>query len=99
MDDNIKNLPSDIIIAEKASQRNRILLEVMQQLWGMLPEKKMGVYDFALADGTRCWLKQFSAPNERDGELQYGFDVIFEDRKPLDHIEFLVKSSGFGGNL
>lgn len=98
---NIESVPHELLIREGKSQADRILQEVMEALYAKLPKKKNDEPDFILKDGTKCWLKAFYEPEILEGRdaLQYGFDVVLEDGKPLDHIEFSVKSTGWGRNL
>ena len=99
----IEQLPSNVLLEEKRSQKNRIVKEVMEVLFDRLPDKKIRTltreYDFTLKDGTKCWIKQFVEPREDDDELYYCFDVWFEEGKPLSHLEFKVTCSGFGGSV
>jgi hypothetical protein len=92
-------VPLDLIIREKQSQRDRRLLEIMEALFARLPDKPGNTAaDFTLADGTECRIVKFAVPRERDGKLWYGFDVKL-DRGPLDHLEFSVECSGWGGGV
>lgn len=98
--DNVESMPPDVILSEKRSRKDRILLEVMEKLWRELPA---GNYEgdpcFFLESGHKCWLKRFSKPQDRDGELRYGFDILIEDGAGVDHLEFLVTCTGFGGSV
>ena len=96
--DNIHVIPLETFMQESASQAERIVLEVMQKLWLSLPDHTDRPADFILENGTKCWIKRFSAPKNRDGVYQYGFDVGF-DSGPLDHLEMCVNNSGWGRSL
>lgn len=97
--DVVAQMPIDTLIRQGQSQRDRRLLEVMTALHGLLPDKEGDhLPSFILADGTECRIVKFSAPYERDGRLRYGFDVRL-DRGPIDHLEFCVKCSGWGGGV
>lgn len=98
--DNITMVPFDLLVSEGRSQRNRYEKEVMEALFALLPrevDKNNDSPSFVLADGTRCWLKAFSAPGVREdnNQLQYGFDVKFPEGHPLAHLEFTVKCTGW----
>ena len=95
-------MPIDTLIAEKRSQKDRILKEVMGKLFARLPARELkaeGIPEFILADGTRCWIRAFVPPRMTDDKsyLQYGFDIRFGDGGSLDHLEFMVRCSGHGG--
>lgn len=91
------NIPFDQLVTEGLSQSNRVVLEVMQKLFDLLPPRDTENSEptFILADGTPCWLVKFSDPKEIDGVLGYGFDVRFPDSHPLVHLEFRVHKSGW----
>lgn len=88
----IKQLPLEILLENMRRQKNRFVLDIMQELW----ERIELIGEFTLSDGKKCKVKQFSPPYEREGEARFGFDVQIKECG-IDHIEFLVKSSGFGG--
>lgn len=99
--DNIVSIGTDSIMDEGQSQADRILYEVMSNLYDAVLETK----SFILEDGTNCNIKGFLVPvKQHDNpdipqtEARYAFDVKL-DKGPLDHLEFKVTCSGWGRNL
>lgn len=93
---NIVQVPFETLVREGLSQRDRIVTQVMTALWETLPDKAESKPSFMLPDGTKCWLKKFSAPyQDESGQLVYGFDVQFEESNALHHLEFAVTCSGW----
>lgn len=95
--DNVMQLPPEILLEEKRSRKDRILLEVMQKLSNLLPVDKPDNPIFSLESGHKCWVRRFGQPKEREDGLSYGFDIIVEDGLGVDHLEFFVHCTGFGG--
>ena len=96
----IAQVPLCLLEREGQSQRDRVLMEVMEKLFTQLPKDENRPHDFVLSNGTKCWVKKFSPPGERsDGTVAYGFDVKFSDEAPLSHMEFFVKCTGWERNL
>jgi hypothetical protein len=88
----ITNFPIEKHIEEGISQRNRLLEEVMGCLFEQI---KTNSAEFFLADGTVCRIKPFTPPSvDINDELRYGFDVVMDD-KPVSHLEFTVKCTGW----
>lgn len=93
--DNVSSMPYDVLIKEGSSQKDRLLKEVMEHLFSVVPDKKPETPSFTLSDGTKCYVKKFFAPRtNHEHEIIYGFDVILEDTS-LSHLEFVVKCSGW----
>ncbi len=92
-------LPHDVLVSEGESQKDRLLREVMEELFSGIPDKRTTKPSFVLSDGTKCFVKKFFAPRpNEEGEIIYGFDVELED-SPLSHLEFAVKCSGWERGL
>jgi hypothetical protein len=70
----------------------RELPEIMQKLWELMPIGK----EIALSNGRVGIIKKFYEPTEEEGQLSFGFDVVFEKGSP-DHLEFVLKHTGGGG--
>jgi hypothetical protein len=80
-------------VYEGHAQARRIVLEVMREVYARLPYGA----PFKLSDGSTGKIAKFMEPGEaEDGEFRFGFDVQIEGGK-LDHIEFLVTQTGWGG--
>jgi len=93
--ENVVSLPHDTLTAEGESQKDRLLQEVMETLFLIIPDKKTTNPSFVLSDGTACFIKKFFAPRHNDdGEMIYGFDVEV-DNSTISHLEFSVKCSGW----
>jgi hypothetical protein len=98
----VAHLPFQTFISEKQSQKDRVLLEVMEKLFSMMPERGTptdGQPDFTLKDGTQCWVRGFVSPGAvgDNPNPRYGFDVKLKGGK-LDHLEFMVNCTGWGGS-
>lgn len=96
----VTSMPPGVFLEEKNSQKDRVISEVISKLWALNPTKdecKKKQPCFTLESGHKCWIKRFSEPRFDDGEPRYYFDVVIEDGHALDHIEFRVECSGFGG--
>lgn len=103
MNDNIASIGTDKIMQEGQSQADRILYEVMCKLYAAILNSDSPM--FTLDDGTNCHVKGFLEPVERHNnkdepqtEPRYAFDIKL-DKGPIDHLEFLVKCSGWGREL
>lgn len=96
--DNVKQMPTQVLWEERKSQADRLVMEIMENLYKVMvvPAK-----EFTLQDGTRAKVKEFYAPKEKDnGDKVFGFDVVFPDKKTgIDHIEFTVVKTGWGGGV
>lgn len=89
----IQHIPIDVLMNEKRSQKDRLLKEVMDKLYEIT-----GGATFELESGAKCSVVKFSPPKQYDDGLQYGFDVRI-DKGGIDHLEFFVKCTGFGGSV
>lgn len=90
---NVSHLPNEVLLENKRRLKDQLVLAVMQEVW----ERIESIEAFEI-DGKKCTVKKFSKPNDRDNRNSFGFDVLIED-SPIDHIEFLVTDSGFGGSV
>lgn len=91
--ENISQLPSEILLENKRRHKDRLVLDVMRELWERI--EQIGEFE---VDGKKCTVKKFSKPSIQDGQCSFGFDVRIEDYG-IDHIEFDVTDSGFGGSI
>ena len=96
----IFSVPLESYVNEAASQKDRVLGEVMQLLFDAMPDDLKKKQDFTLSDGTKCYVKKFYGPHENfNGEQAYGFDVVFKNHPALNHLEFTVTCTGMGRKL
>jgi len=79
------------MLENKRRHKDRLVLSVMGELWARI--EQVGEFE---VDGKKCTVKKFSKPNNTDDQCSFCFDVRIEDCS-IDHIEFNVTDSGFGG--
>ena len=93
---------SDDIVSghAKAVGLDEVALEAATEIWAAMPWG----HEFVLSNGAKAKLVEIngiagrSKPKMVDGKLQMLFDVQIENSN-LDHIEFHLTRSGYGGLL